>query len=157
MKKIYYLQFIFAGLLAWVASSCDPEAEDYTAAGLVEGEGAYFAPGNTTSYQTDQPSGSFTVNVMRANSELEGTVNVNAQYSEGAADVMNVPASVNFAAGESVQSFTVSYDNLTEGVNYSVTLSVGEETPYTSTASQTFTVLYSLVREEWVVVSENAV
>ena len=78
-----YMNKILSLLLAaFVAAACDPEAEDYTAAGLLEGEGVYFAPGNTTSYMVEETSGSFSVNVMRSESEEAATIDVTAEYGK---------------------------------------------------------------------------
>lgn len=156
MIRMKYMSKILSLLLvAFATAACEPEAEDYLAAGLVEGEGAYFAPNNVTSYTNEETSGSFTVNVLRTNYEEAATVSINAAYGEGSAEVFTVPASVDFAAGDSASVFTVSYANMQSGGSYSVTLSMGEDTPYTTTASQTFTVRNWV--EKWEVVSKEAV
>ena len=141
-------------LVAFVAAACEPEAEDYQAAGIVEGEGVYFAPGNTTSYMVEETSGSFTVNVMRSNADAEATVDVTTEYGEGAAEVFSVPSSVSFAAESSETTLTVSYTNLVPDATYTVTLSFADNTPYGNTVSQTFSVRNRI--EKWEVVSTNA-
>ena len=150
-----YMNKILSLLLAaFVAAACDPEAEDYTAAGLLEGEGVYFAPGNTTSYMVEETSGSFSVNVMRSESEEAATIDVTAEYGKDAADVFTVPSSVSFAAGESTSSMTISYANLVPDSTYTVTLSFADSSPYGNIVSQTYSVRNRV--EKWEVVSENA-
>ena len=136
-------------------SACTDDV-DYAPVGPVEGEGVYFSPNAQTAYTLDGTSGSITLDVMRTYTEAAAEVSLSATYSEGA-DLFTVPSTVSFAADSQTSTVTLNYNNLERGTTYTVTLSLGEGTPY-GQSEITLTLLYpEEVLLQWEVVSENAV
>ena len=155
MKKINVLSILLAAVFALTWTSCSDDVE-YTPAGAVEGQGAYFAPTTETTYEDLEASGSITLDVMRTYTEAAAEVSLSATYSEGA-DLFTVPSTVSFAADSQTSTVTLNYNNLERGTTYTVTLSLGEGTPY-GQSEITLTLLYpEEVLLQWEVVSENAV
>ena len=155
MKKINVLFILLAAMFALTWTSCSDEVE-YTPAGAVEGQGAYFAPTTVTNYDDLEASGSITLDVMRTYADATAEVSLSATYSEGA-DLFTVPSTVSFAADSLTSTVTLNYNNLVRGTTYTVTLSLGESTPY-GQSEITLTLLYpEEVLLKWEVVSENAV
>ena len=155
MKKINVLSILLAAVFALTWTSCSDDVE-YTPAGAVEGQGAYFAPTTETTYEDLEASGSITLDVMRTYTEAAAEVSLSATYSEGA-DLFTVPSTVSFAADSQTSTVTLNYNNLERGTTYTVTLSLGEGTPY-GQSEITLTLLYpEEVLLKWEVVSENAV
>ena len=154
MKKINVLSILLAAVFALTWISCSDDVE-YTPAGAVEGQGAYFAPTNVTNYDDLEASGSITLDVMRTYADAAAEVSLSATYSEGA-DLFTVPSTVSFAADSETSTVTLNYNNLVRGTTYTVTLSLGEGTPY-GQSEITLTLLYpEEVLLEWEVVSTNA-
>ena len=151
MKKINVLSILLAAVFAQTWISCSDDVE-YTPAGAVEGQGAYFAPTNVTNYDDLEASGSITLDVMRTYADAAAEVSLSATYSEGA-DLFTVPSTVSFAADSETSTVTLNYNNLVRGTTYTVTLSLGKGTPY-GQSEITLTLLYpEEVLLEWEVVS----
>ena len=156
MKKINNLLLALLSVFALAWTACDDEVE-YTPAGLLDGNGVYFPTSTQTSYEVEGTSGTLTFDVMRTLTTEAQEATLNITYGEGAESVFSIPASVNFAAGDTLATLTVQYDNLVQGTTYTAELSFTDGTPY-AYSTINLSVLYpEEIEYEWEVVSENAI
>ena len=156
MKKINNLLLALLSVFALAWTACDDEVE-YTPAGLLDGNGVYFPTSTQTSYEVEGTSGTLTFDVMRTLTTEAQEATLNITYGEGAESVFSIPASVNFAAGDTLATLTVQYDNLVQGTTYTAELSFADGTPY-AYSTINLSVLYpEEIEYEWEVVSENAI
>lgn len=155
MKKInsLLLALLCVFSLTWIACT---DNVDYLAAGAVEGEGVYFSNSDPTTINLESTEGRFTVNVYRSNTGAAAQASVTSEFSEGAASLFTVPASVNFAEGSGTTTFTVAYSGIERGTEYTMKLSISEGTPY-GESSQSYTVIFPEDEGNWNVVSKEAV
>ena len=156
MKKINNLLLALLSVFALAWTACDDEVE-YTPAGLLDGNGVYFPTSTQTSYEVEGTSGTLTFDVMRTLTTEAQEATLNITYGEGAESVFSIPASVNFAAGDTLATLTVQYDNLVQGTTYNIALDFAEGTPY-SNSSLALTVSWpNEIVYTWEVVSTNAI
>ena len=156
MKKINNLLLALLSVFALAWTACDDEVE-YTPAGLLDGNGVYFPTSTQTSYEVEGTSGTLTFDVMRTLTTEAQEATLNITYGEGAESVFSIPASVNFAAGDTLATLTVQYDNLVQGTTYTAELSFADGTPYAYSTINLSVVYPNKIEYEWEKVSENAI
>ena len=110
--------------VAVIATSCDPDAESYTAgeqdpAGC---QGMYFAGNYNKTVEVEPGVSSFEVTLARTVTDAAGTVDLEVVNNEE--NVFICPSSVSFAAGEATKNITIEVQNAKEGVNYNLMLAV---------------------------------
>ena len=154
MKKINNLLLALLSVFALAWTACDDEVE-YTPAGLLDGNGVYFPTSTQTSYEVEGTSGTLTFDVMRTLTTEAQEATLNITYGEGAESVFSIPASVNFAAGDTLATLTVQYDNLVQGTTYTAELSFADGTPYAYSTINLSVVYPNKIEYEWEKVSEN--
>lgn len=137
------------GLMTFSACSDD----EWAAGPAVEGEGVYFSASQSSEITVDEPNGTFTFDVYRTNVGGDSQAELTVTLGEGAQGLFEVPTSVSFANGENHTTLTISYQNLERDVQYPVTLTFTDGTPY-AISSQTYNFLCPLI---WNIVSEDAV
>lgn len=156
MKKINNLLLALLSVFALGWTACDDEVE-YTPAGQLDGNGVYFPTSTQTSYEVEGTSGELTFDVMRTLTTDAQEASLNITYGEGAESVFTIPATVNFAAGDTMATLTVKYDNLVQGTTYTAELSFADGTPYAYSTIDLSVVYPNEIEYEWEVVSENAI
>lgn len=137
------------GLMTFSACSDD----EWAPGPAVEGEGVYFSAAQSSDITVDEPTGTITLDVYRTNLGGDSQAELTVTLGEGAQGLFDVPTSVNFASCENHTTLTISYQNLERDVQYPLTLTFTDGTPY-AISSQTFNILCPLI---WDVVSEDAV
>ena len=136
---------------AMTLGACSDD-NDWQPGPAAEGEGLYFASDQQANITVTETSGTFTIDVYRSKAEGAITAQIATVTGDNATSLFTVPAEVSFAEGETKTALTVTYTGLERDVNYNLTLSVADSTPY-GIAELGLTVICPLV---WDVVSTNA-
>ena len=137
--KNYFLGLSVAvmGLL----TSCDQDNEGPVYGGTTMGV-TFAINAQSVSFPATGYEG-FDVEVIRAVSDEAATVPLNASMADGSAvpSEIQVPANVNFEAGEFTATVHVTVGDITPGENYRLVLSLGEETaPVDAILQKTITI-----------------
>lgn len=130
-------------------ASCGEDYEDYTvgAPQPADNEGVYFSVASKTLEYAPDAATEFEVTVSRLNTEKALSIALDVVNDK---DVFEVPATVDFAAGEAETTITVNFPKAELGEVYTLTLSVPTE--YQSVYSQfdgTLSASYSVARIKW--------
>lgn len=128
MKKnslIRYAAGILSVCLAFTLSSCSSD-DDYTpGAPTAEGAiGAYFDSSNSTSFVLTPEEESIQLTVSRKNADDAAVVPINIVSEDTTA--IQVPESIEFAAGDSTQTLTIGVKGLNTKKTYNFKLAIGE-------------------------------
>ena len=156
MKKNSFLFLVLMSVLTLSWTGCT-DSVDYTPTSPLEGQGVYFPSSTVTSYTVDGVAGSIDLNVYRSNSNGAFQAKLNADFNENGKDVFDVPATVDFPEGEDSTSITITYDGITRGTAYELSLSFEDATPYANSSIKLKVLYPSEVSYEWVVLSDKAV
>ena len=151
MKKIINCLYMAVAVCAMTLGACSDD-NDWQPGPAAEGEGLYFASDQQANITVTETSGTFTIDVYRSKAEGAITAQIATVTGDNATSLFTVPAEVSFAEGETKTALTVTYTGLERDVNYNLTLSVADSTPY-GIAELGLTVICPLV---WDVVSTNA-
>ncbi len=127
IKKLSIYSFLIAA--AFCAVSCDDDV-DYTPAEVPNTDQVYFPNTARRSVVLEENQTSFTVDVYRVKTDAAAQVPVTTTVSESG--IFTVPATVNFAAGESktVMTVAIDFDKVQSGATY--TLNFALDSAYTS-------------------------
>jgi hypothetical protein len=128
MKTIYKILFIaLAGCVTFTA--CNDDIERTPSPAIPDGcQGVFFPAAKNRSVYELEPAAptEITLTISRTDSTQAVTVPIKAEINEQ--NIFNVPASVQFGAGEASKSFAVSFPSAKEGSAYILKLSVeGDE------------------------------
>ncbi len=128
-------------LLAAVAfTACEDEA-DYTEAAVESGAQVYFSSSNAAVIPLTRNAESFDIAISRVVTDQEITVPITVTTTDKVS-AYSFPSSVTFAAGESVATYTVRYDESKLDWNYADTTTLSIDPSVTTTygiANYTFT------------------
>lgn len=155
MKKINSLLWILVSLFMLTWTACD-DSIDYVPGENALGEGVYFAPNTSSTVNLEGEEGTFDIELFRSKTQGAVSSEVTTEFSEGSANIFNVPASVSFAEGENSAKLSIAYSNVVRGIKYQMTLTVTDGTPY-GISSKTFTLVFPEEDGNWEVVSTKAV
>lgn len=114
---------LFLGTL--VMTSCNDSVDYEPASSIVDGGTAYLSSSSTSFVFTPDVKQSFKINVHRASSENAETIQLLADN-----DKFEVPASVDFAAGENIKEVEIGF-NIAIGTSETLNVAVAEENKYT--------------------------
>lgn len=154
--KIHWALLLIIGMIA-AFCSCSEEEPVYTPAAKPVGEQVFFPSSPKALYEVKGTSGELTFDVMRVLSANALDASLKITYGQGAESVFTIPASVNFAAGDTLSTLTIRYDNLVRGTTYTAEVTLADETPY-GISTINVSVLYpDEVVYEWETVSEEAI
>lgn len=154
--KIHWALLLIIGMIA-AFCSCSEEEPVYTPAAKPVGEQVFFPTSPKSIYEVKGISGELTFDVMRVLSANALDASLKITYGQGAESVFTIPASVNFAAGDTLSTLTIRYDNLVRGTTYTAEVTLADETPY-GISTINVSVLYpDEVVYEWETVSEEAI
>lgn len=133
MKSIkYILSMTFALSAIAIFTSCGEDEPKYMPAEQESGKAHIVFSGNESQTIEVEPGiSSFQLSLERPNAENAASVSLSVKNNED--NVFVVPASVEFASGETTADFTVGLSNPEEGKYYNLTLCLdGELSDYTS-------------------------
>ncbi len=159
MKKFSFPRYA-AGMLsvclAFNLASCSDD-DDYSAgkptqAGAV---GAYFDSSNTTSFVLTPEDETIGLTVSRTKTDTACVVPIS--MVSGDVEAIQVPESLSFAAGDSVQTLTIGINGLTKKKTYNFKLAIGESAADHYSATQNGTTVYSgsVIVSQWKQLKDN--
>lgn len=151
MKKIFNNLLWVIAVCGMTMTACSDDI-DWKPGATADGQGVFFPTSQSSNLTITEISGSFEVSVFRTVSSGVATAQLTTTYGENASGIFTVPSEVSFADGELESKITVSYNNLARDVNYAMTISAVDATPYGIT-NLTLNVICPLV---WEVVSTDA-
>ena len=156
--KIYKLLKAFTLVAVVLMASCSDFEDTVVASPEVPAgtQGVYFPATNTKAFELE-PTDPTQITLTIAREESTGTVSVPVTVEINTDEIFTVPATVNFADGETEKEFTVTFPNAGEGTKYDLKLSVfGDEyvNPYLAALPYLTT---SVTRIKWSPVSEPMV
>ncbi len=158
MKKLSFLQYtagILSVCLAFALASCGDD-DNYTpgeptAEGAV---GAYFDSSNKTSFTLTPEDESIELTVSRNDTKSAAVVPITATGE--AAEVMQVPESLSFAAGEETQTLVIGVKDIEAKKFYSLTLAIGEsQADHYAVQNGATSFSCSVSKSQWIKLKEN--
>lgn len=155
MKTIntYLLALISVFMLTWTACT---DSVDYAPASALEGQGAYFAAASA-SFTVEAASGNATLQLFRSNKNGSAEIPLTVTYGKDVNNVVSVPASANFADGETAATISISYNNLVEGQSYKLDVAVSDTTPYGKSAISVSVLFSNEPVYTWTEVTKEAI
>lgn len=151
MKKFSKILFFLAGL-SLAAVSCVPEEEVYSP-GEAEEEGCYgvyFPTQDASGSHTYDPEMEKSITVTVARTVTEGDITVPVEITTNV-DSVFVVEDIVFADGQAETTFDITFPNIKEGVNSSISLTI-TDTKYASkysTGAVSFDISILCVKWEW--------
>ena len=129
MKRVKLLYLAVVALLAGAAfTACNNG--DYKAGPAATGQQVYFDEGNSTTLSIGDEVTSLSIALHRVADAEPLSVAILSEVSEGAESLFTIPASVDFAAGETDKDLVIAIDraNLVDGEEYKIDLAVADDT-----------------------------
>lgn len=151
MNKIFNKLFWVMAVCGLTMTACSDDIE-WNPGAAADGQGVFFPAGQATNITLTETVGSFEVNVCRSTSQGAATVQLTSAPGENASGIFSIPSEVSFVDGETTAKLTVPYKNLEYDVEYALTISAVDSTPYGITNLE-LKIVCPLV---WEVVSSNA-
>lgn len=151
MKKIFNNLFLAMAVCGMAMTACSDDI-DWNPGAPADGQGVFFPTSQPNNVTITETSGTFEVSVFRSVSAGATTAQITATFGENAKGIFTVPAEVKFADGEVKSKITVSYQNIERDVDYALTITAADSTPY-GISNLTLNVICPLV---WEVVSTKA-
>jgi len=151
MNKIFNKLFLGLAVCGLAMAACSDDI-DWNPGAPADGQGVFFPSTQTNKVSLKETTGSFEVTICRSMSQGAATVQLTSVFGENAAGIFSVPSEVSFADGETAAKMSVTYKDLEYDVEYALTISAVDSTPYGITDLE-LKVVCPLV---WEVVSTNA-
>lgn len=151
MNKIFNKLFLGLAVCGLAMTACSDDT-DWNPGAPADGQGVFFPSTQANNVLLTETAGSFEVTVYRSTSQGAATVQLTSTPGENASGIFSVPSEVSFADGEATAKFSVAYKDLEYDVEYALTISAVDSTPYGITDLE-LKVACPLV---WEVVSTNA-